>query len=241
MADFSDRPSLSRQQLMTSCQGLVRSIAWKIHQQLGRRVELDELIAFGQVGLAEAADRYDPNRANQFTTYAYHRIRGAIYDGLGKMGWFNAADFHAYRYERMARELLDSEPADGDQPEGHLAREVAWLTDVSARLAVVYLASELGSQLTPPEAGDPEDAHTPTPPAAAIRAEACTALKDLLERLPDLSRNLIRLLYFDGASLTDAAARLGVSKSWASRLHDTTLRRLAMGLRQIGAEMPAGE
>ncbi len=52
----------SFQQSVDECQGLVRSLALKIHRGLPRRVELDDLIGYGQVGLVEAAREFDPAR-----------------------------------------------------------------------------------------------------------------------------------------------------------------------------------
>src|SRR5437867_7017327 len=77
------------QVLIEGCQGLVRSLAWKIHRKLPPHVELDDLIAFGQLGLVQAARDYDPSKGSKFITYAYYRIRGSIFDGLSKMAWFN--------------------------------------------------------------------------------------------------------------------------------------------------------
>ena len=44
--------------LMLSYMGLVRALAWKIHQKLPRHVELDDLFGYGCVGLAEAANAH---------------------------------------------------------------------------------------------------------------------------------------------------------------------------------------
>jgi RNA polymerase sigma factor for flagellar operon FliA len=80
-------------------QGLVRAIAWKIHRRLAGKAELDDLIAYGQLGLLEAIAAFDSTRNHKFTTYAWHRIRGAILDGLGRMTWFARADFERGDYE----------------------------------------------------------------------------------------------------------------------------------------------
>jgi RNA polymerase sigma factor FliA len=75
----------TRQRLIEENQGLVRSLAVSIRRKAPQQVELDDLMAYGEVGLAEAAQDFDPSRGAQFSTYAYYRIRGAIYDGLSKM------------------------------------------------------------------------------------------------------------------------------------------------------------
>jgi RNA polymerase sigma factor for flagellar operon FliA len=83
-------------------QGLVRAIAWKTHQRVPHHVEIDDLIAYGQIGLLEAITAFDAERGRKFTTYAWHRIRGAILDGLGTMSWFNRARFERSEYEQPA-------------------------------------------------------------------------------------------------------------------------------------------
>jgi RNA polymerase sigma factor for flagellar operon FliA len=45
-------------------------------------VAIEDLIGAGNVGLAEAARRFDPKKGNLFATFARHRIRGAITDSL---------------------------------------------------------------------------------------------------------------------------------------------------------------
>ncbi|MGQ0550217.1 MAG: sigma-70 family RNA polymerase sigma factor [Armatimonadota bacterium] len=61
---------------------LVGTIARALSRGLPPSVELDELINDGVIGLIEAARRYDPTRGVGFSTYAGHRIRGAMLDGL---------------------------------------------------------------------------------------------------------------------------------------------------------------
>ena len=97
-------PTLDR--LIEESLGLVRSLASQIHRKGPPNVDLEDMIAYGQIGLAEAAHDFDPSRGNQFSTYAYYRIRGAIYDGLAKMSWFGRAQYQQARYDRMANETL---------------------------------------------------------------------------------------------------------------------------------------
>ena len=74
-------------------------------------------------------------------------------------------------------------------------------------------------------------------PAATIVAEREVGqrLHELVDALPNQTAQLIRTIYFEGATLQEAATRLGISKSWASRLHARTLQQLAASLRKLGA------
>jgi RNA polymerase sigma-70 factor (ECF subfamily) len=60
----------------------------------------------------------------------------------------------------------------------------------------------------------------------ALRRDA-SALERALSRLPGKQRVLLGLLYFDGASLTEAAQLISVSKGQASKLHKRALEQLA--------------
>src|SRR6185437_11544518 len=53
-----------------------------IYPRVRDHIELEELIALANAGLAEAAARYEPDRGAAFTTFAWYRVHGAILDGL---------------------------------------------------------------------------------------------------------------------------------------------------------------
>lgn len=224
----------SHAMLIASCQGLVKSIAWKIHQKLPKHVELDDLIGYGQVGLAEAARGFDEARGGQFTTYAYYRIRGAILDGLARMQWFNAYDFHSGKYERMADSLLEGEVEAGAEeaaaPAAKSEDQVSWFAETSTMLAMAYLMSGQGGDER--GAQEPEDRSTPMPGADAAKRELAERLHELIDDLPDNMGKLIRASYFGGLTLTEAGKTIGISKSRASRLHAEALGQLARSLRR---------
>jgi RNA polymerase sigma factor FliA len=62
---------------------LVRQIAKQLLRCLPQHIELDELIALGNLGLVEARQRFVP-RGVPFGAFAARRIRGAMLDGLRK-------------------------------------------------------------------------------------------------------------------------------------------------------------
>jgi RNA polymerase sigma factor for flagellar operon FliA len=209
--------------LVESCQGLVRSLAVQVGRKFQNQFELDDLIAYGQLGLAQAARDFQADRGAQFSTYAYYRIRGAIYDGISRMSWGGRPP-HEARFQQRAGEVLEHE---ADQPEPDDAR---WFAGITTRLAAVYLASGAKGE----SAIEEQAADTTAPSAAMQNRELCERLHALIENLPDDQRALIRLTYFEGLSLHESAQKLGFSKSWASRLHAKCLASLALELRQIG-------
>lgn len=220
-------------ELMEQCQGLVRSLALKIHRQLPPQVELDDLIAYGQLGLAEAAAEFDPERGIQFSTYSYYRIRGAIFDGLSKMSWISRSRYNRLRKQQQAEQVLAEDALGSDASCSQSVEDDSrWLSQLAKRLAVVYLASRRDDDDSPDD--DPVDGKTPSAEEALQRRELHEKLRLLIESLPSDAGHLIRATYFEGLTQQQAAEQLGVSKSWASRLHAKTLDRLARGLQQMG-------
>jgi RNA polymerase sigma factor FliA len=222
-------------QLIEENQGLVRSLALKIHRKLPPHVELDDLVAYGQIGLAEAARDFDPARGGRFSTYAYYRIRGSIYDGLSKMNWFSRSEYRRIRYNQMANDTLEADGAKSpSSTEGNADTEQRWFRDISSSLAVVCIATQgdFGERASLASIADPAYRD---PSEVVISQETTNRLRQLIDTLPSEAKKLILATYFGGETLQEAGKRLGISKSWASRLHAKTLEHLARSLRLVEA------
>lgn len=79
---------------------LVEMVARRVRAKHGRvrpGPDYDDLVAFGSKGLVEAALRFDPAREVSFRTFAYHRIHGAMMDGVRQMGAYSRADIERHR------------------------------------------------------------------------------------------------------------------------------------------------
>ena len=72
-------------EFITQHEKMVHGLANRLRRELSLRGDLDDLIAFGFGGLLEARHRFDPGRGVRFQTFAYHRVRGAMLDGVRKM------------------------------------------------------------------------------------------------------------------------------------------------------------
>jgi RNA polymerase sigma factor for flagellar operon FliA len=66
--------------------------------------------------------------------------------------------------------------------------------------------------------------------------ERLRALRSAVHDLPDKERRLMELYYLEDRSLGDAAGVLGLSKSWASRLHTRAIELLRVALAKRGYE-----
>ncbi len=212
-------------------QGLVRSLAYAIHRKVPKNVPIEDLIAYGQLGLVQATKVYRPGQGTSFQTFAYHRIRGAIFDGLGKMAWTNRAALRRFAAERASQEVLadksqdeESESAIAPAPESSVAA-AGWLLRTTEKLAVVQLIASATEGYESDGLGV-ED-HATRPDELVAQDELCEKLGIMVKNLPEIERSLIQLTYYEGRSFSEAARILGHTKSWASKLHSRILERLA--------------
>ena len=67
---------------------IIRHLAYKVSKRYDDDDIIEDLISAGIVGLLEAMEKYDVNKGNKLTTFAYLRIRGAMIDELRSRDWF---------------------------------------------------------------------------------------------------------------------------------------------------------
>lgn len=207
---------------------VVRKAAAMVFPRVREHVEFEELVALGNVGLAEAAQRYEPERGASFATFAWYRVQGAIVDGLRKSSnlprrvWANlvalraTSDYLEHRGERDAGAAKKGV----SPPEGAAALSAA--KDALSAIRTMYVTSLEAMRETgfdAPTDAAPLDAQLHTTRLAA-------KLRAALDHLPERERALVTKHYFEGKNLLEAGEELGISKSWASRLHAQAVERL---------------
>lgn len=216
---------------------LVEIIVRQVVRSIGPGVELDDLLGFGREGLLDAARRFDAGRGVPFRSYANYRVRGAVLDGVRAMS----------RLPRRAHERINGlhaaarvsegalEDSAAPRPPGSTAADAE--RGLSDHLAAMATAMAVG--LVAP-AGRGEDGELTTvsteesPETATARAELLAVVREAISGLPHQEAELVRRHYLEGERFDHVAKDLGLSKSWASRLHTRAIGRLGKRLRGVG-------
>jgi RNA polymerase sigma factor FliA len=203
-------------------------------RQVGRRlaassITLDDLRSFGQEGLLKAARSFDPSRGVPFRRWANLRIRGAMIDGVRQWGQLPRRVYQELRAIAAADRIKETYD---EEDSGHPARtSEAADARLTSRLAGLATAMALSSATDSCEPLD-VDERGPTPEELASRAELLARVRDIVSRLPESERTLIERHYFGEETLDQAAASLGLSKSWGSRLHARAIEAIAREMRK---------
>ncbi|MFO0622908.1 MAG: sigma-70 family RNA polymerase sigma factor [Polyangia bacterium] len=206
----------------------VRSIARKLREQVPM-VEFDDLVGFGMQGLLEAAQRYDDRHGVAFTTFAYYRVRGAMFDGLRSMGWLPRSEYARVRFEEKANSYIQSQAERPAEPgsQNQVEERVKDLASALGGIAAVFVTmlDQRDEQQLPDE--------RPPPPELIERQQMARRVRRVMQRLPDKERFLIEQYYYHDQTLEQVGASMGLSKSWTSRLH---ARALALLREELDAE-----
>jgi RNA polymerase sigma factor for flagellar operon FliA len=203
-------------------------------RQVARRlsatsVTLDDLRSFGREGLLQAARSFDAARGVPFRRWANLRIRGAIIDGVRQWGHLPRRVYQELRALSAADHLEAAHDEEHSTaaatPEAADARLTSYLAGMATAMALGSLSAVEHVDLVDPER------RAPTPEELATTAELVERVRAIVQRLPDAERTLIERHYFGDETLDQAAASLGLSKSWGSRLHARAIERIAKEMR----------
>lgn len=222
---------------------LVKYVLSKVARNLPPSVDRDDLIAAGQMGLVEAARRFDPRRNVPFHSYAIPRIWGAMLDELRSYDWFSSGVrdqiSHLQEGRRRLQQMGRPIPSIAD-----LAEETGYSEQKVERLLAL---AKLGHRSASTEFGgsDAEEnrlyGRTGTRPPRDPYEEADfhdqkRVLAGAISDLPEREKQVIILRYDQELFLHEIGGILGVSESRVCQIHAQALRRLRRGLKRCGLE-----
>src|SRR5262245_17980251 len=93
-----------RDLLIEKHRSYAHALAARTARSLPRIVDVADLRGAAELGLVDAARGFEPSRNVRFTTFAYYRILGSIYDHLRISGWFSRTELQRVRFAQAANE-----------------------------------------------------------------------------------------------------------------------------------------
>jgi RNA polymerase sigma factor for flagellar operon FliA len=221
--------SVERARLVEQHLDVARKAAHMIFPRVREHVELDELVALGNVGLAEAAQRFDPSKGASFATFAWYRVQGSIVDGLRKASHLPRRTWARLVALRAANDFLEhrAEREAGAAQQGVKPTEGAEaLAQVKHELAAIRTMYVTSLEAMRDKGFDRPDETTPSADQTIDAGRTSQQLRAAIDRLPEKEQALMKKHYWEGKNLLEAGAELGISKSWASRLHAQAVEKL---------------
>jgi RNA polymerase primary sigma factor len=214
----SPEGQLARERLVESNLRIVVKLA---HEYRGRGVSVDDLVAEGNLGLFEAAARFDPSRGVRFVTYAVWWVRKFM---LGAI-------------RRSAKQRFA--PMSGAAAFASDMRSSSEHDFSSLRRAILSLEAGSASVAAPRRGQESATAETaPDPETQAVDHQMEGALRGILSKVPAQERRVLTAHYgLDGSpprTLQQIGDELGMTRERVRqielRARDRVLRLLRRGL-----------
>jgi len=210
---------------------LVDIVARQLRRQMGPFVQHEDLASSGREALLAAARSYDPDRGIPFRRWANLRVRGAMLETMRQQGHLPKRVYAKVRAMRAADRvheaaLEDVAAAPPGTPEAADAKLSEQLDSAAFAMALSFLKMRGGEALE--RASDQRE----SPEESVGRAELVATVRAAIAERPDAERHLLERHYFDDVDFDDAAKELGLSKSWASRLHARAIEAVAKTMKR---------
>jgi RNA polymerase sigma factor FliA len=229
------KPLRDREKLLVELLPLVKSMALKIRERLPAHVEVEDLVSDGLLGLVDAVAKFDPGKRVKLETYARHRIRGSILDGL------RSAD-PVPRDLRCEHKRVQSVIHELETKLGRPANDEEMAAGMGMTLAQwhrkLYEIQSAGVQCGARAlSAGPASVQAPADPAflasddlsafdLSHRREQGEILDRALSHLGQRERQIIILYYQGELTMQAIASVMNVDASRVSQLHATALARL---------------
>jgi len=218
---------------------LVKAIAVRVHESLPVHVDLDDLVHAGILGLFDAATKYNPDKKVVFSSYAKHRIKGAILDSLRQLDWASRDLRRRHKQvEQITRELaatLHRAPT-----EDELAAKMGVNVSRWRQMALDLRNCGLISASTRPN--DQEDLPAPEfpskpetqPDSMCAREQLREVLESAMSLLPERYKKVVVLYYTNEMTMKEIGGLMGINESRVSQIHKSALEKMAVVLQENG-------
>ncbi len=215
----------------------LRLVVSQARRYQGLGLPMGDLVQEGMLGLIRAVEKFDWRRGFKFSTYGTLWIRQAIQRGLQNTGRTIRVPVHVAQRQTKLRKLeselatkLGREPSDEELAEvaDFPLEEVRELRELSRSLTSLDQTVDEEGETS---LGDLLPSERPEPIEEITDNEMERQLNDVVEKLPESERNVIRLRFGIGGeeprTLGQAGKELGISAERARQLEEQGLRRLA--------------
>lgn len=172
-----------------------------------RDAEWGDYVQNATVGLIESIDRYEPGRGVDFRTYARHRVRGAVFNGLRHL----ASD--SFGQTRPSSEERSASLSDASQSDP-LHAFVTW----TVGLGIGHLLEVASLPDDRERRGDPY--------AAAAQDQLSELLRGAVEQLPEREKSVLIMHYFQHIAFVDIASHMQLTKGRISQIHRQAIESL---------------
>ena len=218
---------------------LVKAIAIRVHENLPVHVDVDDLVHAGILGLFDAASKFNPEKQVAFSSYAKHRIKGAILDSLRQLDWASRDMRRRHKQvEAATRELaatLQRNPTEQEVAQKLGMDQERWrnmMLDLrNVGLVSASTRSNENDDLPAPDFPTNPDTH---PDSICAHEQLRSVLGVAMKTLPERYQKVVSLYYTAEMTMKEIGGILGINESRVSQIHKAALEKMQTVLQTNG-------
>lgn len=204
-------------------------VARQMMSHVGSDIPFEELQGIAREALTVAARGFDESRGVPFRRYANLRVKGGVIDGIRQRGALPRRVYKALRALESAnfvQEALveDQAGAPTPTPEEADAKVGQYLNQAAVAMAMSFLSIRSIDKAL--DVADTEG----TPEEQVTRAELLSKMEDAMKGLSKEEAAVIQGHYYEGKTVAEIGRELGLSKSWACRIHARAIEEISSRL-----------
>jgi len=235
----------TRRELVMAYLDLVKHLSGRLSVKLPPCLSREDLESCGVIGLLEAIDKFDPNMSIEFETFAYRRIRGAMYDEIRKANWIPRTTWQKLNHLHNTREKME-------QSLGRSVSDQELAGEIGIPVPEIHKLNNHLTRLVPlsldgikAEEDDGDSIRFvdvfPDPSAPDPLQEVCTnndkeTLIEAIKMLNQRDQLILALYYQEKLTLKEIGKVLEITESRVCQLHSRAIARLRKKLAQLSGE-----
>lgn len=216
---------------------LVKIMAGRMYNYYGSKVEYDDLIGFGVMGLIDSIERYDITKNIKFETYAQIRIRGTIIDNIRKLDWIPRS--LRKKSKEIQNSMMNLENKLGRTPSNtelanFLDIPIEDVESILADISTFNMTSLEEILINKGEHNINDGKRENTPENIYEEKELKEILANIIDGLPKKEKTVISLYYYEELTYKEIGHILELSESRISQIHSKAILEIKNKLLREG-------
>ncbi|NLW22308.1 MAG: FliA/WhiG family RNA polymerase sigma factor [Tissierellia bacterium] len=215
-----------KQLLIEEYVGLVKIVAGRMYNYYGSKVDYDDLIGFGMIGLIDSVERFDINKNIKFETYAQIRIKGTIIDNIRKLDWIPRSLRKKSKEIQSGMKKLENKlgrtPSNRELSE-YLDISLEELESALADISNFNVASLEDLLINNCEHNIDSDLDRNSPEQIYEIKEIKEILGKIIDNLSESEKMVISLYYYDELTYKEIGHIMELSESRISQIHSKAI------------------
>jgi RNA polymerase sigma factor for flagellar operon FliA len=223
----------AKEKLIIQYVDIVKIIAGRLYTSFNSKVEYDELVSYGILGLIDAIEKFNLQKDVKFETYANIRIKGSIIDQIRTNDWVPRSVRTKFKeYEKSYSKLYDiyGENLKEEQIAADMnisTDELGELLGQSTSLTIMSLDEKISESVNFNIANENKEFE---PESNFLESEMKKILTNAIDSLNEKEKLVVQLYYYSDLTFKEIAQVMGITESRVSQIHSKSIMKLKIGI-----------